>query len=340
MSNHDPQDVDDEIRTAFAALDAALPRDRGDDFQDRLDNRLAAIDREAAEQTGDAGPSSTAPPHTPRPGDAVGESAQIEQVLSREKNALATVSGPFGHRDEGEQSDLHDIRALAKSAKMRISQERTAQTSAEELLWAPPSATLPAVALPKPNPSSVRTSSDHAERNREDPAGAEEDGAGLPAWLYAAVAAVAAVAVLLFVVRGGASGTQRSVKLDAMISDPTPSPPPMPNGHFDHGSGDLPKVSADMDNTSNLDPTREKWREAMAGLDGPIRECYEKHGQLGKVETRVRVAPSGQVISVDVVGQFRATPTGKCVAKAVESAKMPAFDGPTQTVEHDFILAR
>jgi hypothetical protein len=83
-------------------------------------------------------------------------------------------------------------------------------------------------------------------------------------------------------------------------------------------------------------------RDVRAGMDSVKKRaqaCYDKLGVTGTVPIKAVVAPSGKISSVVAKGSFAGTPTGACVAAAVEHAGFPAWDGPPMTINYSFFLS-
>jgi hypothetical protein len=67
--------------------------------------------------------------------------------------------------------------------------------------------------------------------------------------------------------------------------------------------------------------------QGMRALKPKLKACYERYGVSGEVMVDVRIAPSGRVPSASATGEFAGTPSGRCVAKAVRTARFPRSDG-------------
>lgn len=188
--------LDDDIRHALTALEQAVPEGYFDALPARIMERL---------------------PHARLEVDPMGP------VMSTESNEPGTSPPPQGatedQHDGGEEreehSGLHDIKAMARTTKQRISRRVSTQSDVEESLLASASSqSLSAIVLPEPGKDEPSYESfDDAD---EGPARAASTAAsistesrgGLPIWVYGAVGAVAVAAVVFFIMRGGTKQTQ------------------------------------------------------------------------------------------------------------------------------------
>ncbi len=166
--------LDDQIREAFTALDESVPEGYHETFPSRIDQMLEvqAMAPDTPEKSGDK---------------ARGEATSSE--VSKDAKA-----GPT------ENTGLHDIKAMARTTKERISRRVTTQSDVEESLLVSSSTGLKAVVLPEPGKDKPKydteTEATHAREAEE------EAHRGLPLWLYGAVGVVAVAAVVFFVIRG------------------------------------------------------------------------------------------------------------------------------------------
>jgi hypothetical protein len=80
-------------------------------------------------------------------------------------------------------------------------------------------------------------------------------------------------------------------------------------------------------------------KDAMTGVQGAARACYDRFGVAGTVGVKLVVAPSGSVSKVQATGTFAGTPTGDCVAAAVQRARFPAWEGAPMTIQYSFLLS-
>jgi len=72
-------------------------------------------------------------------------------------------------------------------------------------------------------------------------------------------------------------------------------------------------------------------------LDGVAPQVYACYGDdHGLAEVTVIVAGSGRVTTCTVSGRFAGTPVGSCIARAVRSARFPAFSQERFTVNYEY----
>jgi hypothetical protein len=76
---------------------------------------------------------------------------------------------------------------------------------------------------------------------------------------------------------------------------------------------------------------------AMTAVADQARACFA--GTRGTAALRVTVAPSGRTAKVVVTGPFARTPTGACVARVVQAATFPVWDGPPQSFDYSYLLS-
>jgi hypothetical protein len=426
-------ELDAEILAAFQALEAAAPEGYLDTFEARL---LARLEEDDMSETSN------------------------ESTAGADERVAAAIGGePSGGSDDAE---LHDIRALARSTKLRISQRMAAQVDAEETLRSASSLALRTISLPEPGKDYQTFATG------EKPAAAataHEEDAGLPAWIYAAISAVAAAAIVFFLLRGQKSdepiqvaSNEPSTALEAenlapgghgfggpgtapdgvdgagtgagapdtadkdegaagpgaqadegsnlssaesnRVAVATRSGDTTPNPARRAGAGDAVQkssggaTSADTQDEASAEKTAAKKPEkksdaledllaeasggaagtgAAGGAAGGAQEtspaeskptrtrldsgdikkamtpvgpkaqaCYDQTQLSGMVTVRIefRVEPSGTITSAAAKGEFKGTPTGECVASAVKSATLPAYDGAPMTFTYPILLTQ
>ena len=83
--------------------------------------------------------------------------------------------------------------------------------------------------------------------------------------------------------------------------------------------------------------TRDDFNAGMSAVKNAAQACYK--GTQGTAQFKMSIAPSGQVTSVTVVGQFAGKPEGSCVESAVRAAHFPPWDGSPQTFTSSYLLA-
>ncbi len=177
--------LDEELKTAMDALEGGVPGGYFDQLAARIASRLEAVEMAGTDSDLD----------TPSVGDAPPPSTETAELVAEE-----------------EHSGLHDIKELARSQKQRISKRMNTQSDAEESLLASASTSgLRAVALPDPT-KEVKAPVSKSKKGagaksasaaaRVDDHATDDGSTGIPMWVYAGVATVAAAAVIFFVVRG------------------------------------------------------------------------------------------------------------------------------------------
>jgi hypothetical protein len=77
-------------------------------------------------------------------------------------------------------------------------------------------------------------------------------------------------------------------------------------------------------------------QSVMQGVEPAVRACAgERHGS---VQVDVVVQGTGRVSSATVTGNFQGSPEGSCIARAVRSARFPAFTGEPLRFRYPFAL--
>jgi hypothetical protein len=257
--------LDDDIRHAFTALEQAVPEGYFDALPARIMERL---------------------PHARLEVDPMGP------VMSTESNEPGTSPPPQGatedHREDGEEreehSGLHDIKAMAKTTKQRISRRVSTQSDVEESLLASASSqSLSAIVLPEPGQDEPSYESfdeaDEAPAHAAATAAAAttESRGGLPIWVYGAVGAVAVAAVVFFVMRGGTKQTevaQNDLPVAAGAADQAAPPASAPSA--DPAPAITPPVADPED--SDSDPTTTATGATGADGDGSEGEASPRTG--------------------------------------------------------------
>jgi hypothetical protein len=164
-------ELDAEIRAAFQAVEAMEPQGHLDGFEARLLARLEEDDM-----------------------------SEISNETMTSADEPVAAAGTAGEPSTGaDDSELHDIRAMARSTKLRISQRMAAQVDAEETLLSASSLALRTISLPEPGKDAQALAPGEKSTRA---ATAHDDDTGLPAWIYAAISAVAAAAIVFFILRG------------------------------------------------------------------------------------------------------------------------------------------
>ncbi|MCA9602347.1 MAG: hypothetical protein KC417_09995 [Myxococcales bacterium] len=90
--------------------------------------------------------------------------------------------------------------------------------------------------------------------------------------------------------------------------------------------------------SSNLPatPSRDDVTAALMAVRPSVMACAE--GRHGKSTVEVSVAPSGRVRTATVHGTFEGSSEGSCMARAVRTAKFPAFSRDTFVVSFPYQL--
>lgn len=256
-------DVEAELERAFAELDAQIPDGYFETFSSKV---LASLETEVSMQ-------------------------------ARRPDVLTPEPGPTPPPPKDEHSGLHEIKALAQTARNRI-RRRTSESDVEAMLSTSSSA-LSAVVLPEPG----------SETTPPEPIAARPSVSGLPAaprstpaWLWAAggtAVVAAAVAAALFVfARGGAdvdtSGEQAVAAADqpappAASAPAEPAPPPAPEPTVAALSPDT-ETDSDTEPEPESEPELDSERQEQA--DSPratARQGRQDRAQVRK-ERREREA--------------------------------------------------
>lgn len=95
-------------------------------------------------------------------------------------------------------------------------------------------------------------------------------------------------------------------------------------------------TKAPSDSTLPRSLSRVQLKQGMMSVASRAKRCDKGHG--GVVMVEMVIGPDGRVESSVPTGVMAASPTGKCVAKAVKAAKFPPFSGSKLTVKYPFIL--
>lgn len=119
-----------------------------------------------------------------------------------EETDMTDISDPTAARTDDQE--LADIRALAAKTRERVSLRMSAVKAPEEPLISSVSLALKAISLPEPGKDFKFFAIDDTPKKATAAAAAasEERDGGLPVWIYAGISAVAAAAIMFFVLRG------------------------------------------------------------------------------------------------------------------------------------------
>ena len=64
-------------------------------------------------------------------------------------------------------------------------------------------------------------------------------------------------------------------------------------------------------------------QEALAPAMKEIQKCHETYGVDGDAKLKLTIAGDGSIMAYELVGDFRDTPTGACIGKAVKAVTFP-----------------
>lgn len=78
--------------------------------------------------------------------------------------------------------------------------------------------------------------------------------------------------------------------------------------------------------------------DGMRSVKPGVQACYERYKVPGLATVQVMIGKSGRVDLARTRGLFSDTPTGQCVAAAVERARFPRFTGEPITITYPFVL--
>lgn len=90
---------------------------------------------------------------------------------------------------------------------------------------------------------------------------------------------------------------------------------------------ELPAALTSNDIRTGLDPSRDA-----------ARQCFEAFGISGTALFRITISNDGAVVALVQKGDFKGTPTGACVEKAVKAATFPKTKKRKTTIDYPFIL--
>jgi hypothetical protein len=207
-----------------------------------------------------------------------------------------------------------------------------------------PAAVAPAPATPEPPPATAAATAPATETGsptaaltaqqesppaggaRISPAPADKQPAR-PATPRPAVERPAAAAAAPAPAAPAARAERGSQSLDDLLNDAS--------GGAQRGAGGAAAPAAPV----KRELGRSDIKAAMSAVQGAARACFDRYGVAGTVGVKLMVASSGSVSKVQATGGFAGTPTGDCVAAAVEGARFPAWDGAPMTVQYSFLLS-
>jgi hypothetical protein len=207
-----------------------------------------------------------------------------------------------------------------------------------------PAAVAPAPATPEPPPATAAATAPATEtgsptaaltaQQESPPAGGARISAApadkqpaRPATPRPAVERPAAAAAAPAPAAPAARAERGSQSLDDLLNDAS--------GGAQRGAGGAAVPAAPV----KRELGRSDIKAAMSAVQGAARACFDRYGVAGTVGVKLMVASSGSVSKVQATGGFAGTPTGDCVAAAVEGARFPAWDGAPMTVQYSFLLS-
>jgi len=79
-------------------------------------------------------------------------------------------------------------------------------------------------------------------------------------------------------------------------------------------------------------------RDALQPARDAARKCYEAFGIAGTARFKITISSDGAVIGLRQSGDFKGTPTGDCVAKAVKATVFPKSRKAQTSIDYPFIL--
>ena len=210
--------------------------------------------------------------------------ARLEVQAMASDTSEPRDDGLASEESASENTGLHDIKEMAENTKQRISRRISTQSDVEESLLGSSSVGLKAVVLPAPGKDKPK----YDTASPVEEAVAAEARGGIPLWSYAAVAAVAAVAVIFFVTRGGEDKGNRKATSDRVaLNEPSPTvaalDPAAPPAVVDESEkpeptvapiGDGEGVAADADEAVDTPP--DEPAPGGAGVLAPRKDVRRK----------------------------------------------------------------
>jgi hypothetical protein len=93
-------------------------------------------------------------------------------------------------------------------------------------------------------------------------------------------------------------------------------------GTIDEGKSDAGDATAPAETiVDSLEPYM--IREALDPAMKEIQKCHETYGIDGDAKVKLSIAGDGTILSYELVGDFRGTPTGDCIAKSIKAVTFP-----------------
>lgn len=190
------------------------------------------------------------------------------------KNDMPPPGGQPGAKRE-ENTGLHDIKAMATSTRKRISRRMSTESDHEEsLLASASSASLAAVVLPEPGKDKEHFADEGSAAPRAAAAStaglaaAESERTGMPLWIYGvAGAAVAAAAIIFFVVRSGHENKTEVAQSEAATGSAATTPQPEETPAPAPTASSIPQPAADQAAEKDVAPPAEDPNGSETGTD-------------------------------------------------------------------------
>jgi hypothetical protein len=79
-------------------------------------------------------------------------------------------------------------------------------------------------------------------------------------------------------------------------------------------------------------------REAMRPVHTAAQACFDAYGVAGTARFQITFSGEGAVVALEQRGEFRGTPTGECVEKAVREATFPRSQKPRTTIDYPIMI--
>jgi hypothetical protein len=79
-------------------------------------------------------------------------------------------------------------------------------------------------------------------------------------------------------------------------------------------------------------------REAMRPVHTAAQACFDAYGVSGTARFQITFSGEGAVVALEQRGEFRATPTGECIEKAVREVKFPRSQKPRTTIDYPIMV--
>ena len=296
--------LDRELREAFSVLETTTEAGYFDNFPNRLQKTLETCEMGTPETIqNDVDGFRPLPPVADNRGQTSAPAAAVAE----------------------ENSGLHDIKALAESAKRRISRRRNTQSQVEQSLLNSSTTGLAAVVLPQTDATPTYEDKPAATVSAvvADAADSEER-AGLPVWIYGAIAIVAIGAVAFYVLRGGSNepdivATQASSPAVDRVVAPQPSTPqvkaPAPATKDPASGSDVVAGSASANEPKDPSLVSDKPQDTRADKRASADKAADRPRKKRRAERERRDTERRAVVKADKAAASGAEPAASVVAK-------------------------